>query len=266
MAIQFVSPLFDYRFWCKLMGIFYLDYKRLRCGPPTDNRSLEARAGPKYGYFTAHHRFEPYPSRQISRKGRKIKGKVLRRSRKVTDYSNSHPISLGSGRKEVVTRTVGAPARTSRSTIATTSHKSAGTSTSGGTASSSISLMKTQDIRGYGNIDDIARRQSEGDGNAKIMRINRIGFASRSRTEGCPSNTGGAGKTPRNGRKAEGLMMVLEREDVNFSTQWRSRGFGRDEMKPENTTQEHGSKEPNGSLKGESQTTKTPTGAGHMGI
>jgi hypothetical protein len=61
-------------------------------------------------------------------------------------------------------------------------------------------------------------------------------------------------------------MMVLEREDVNFSTQWRSRGFGRDEMKPENTTPEHSSKEPNGSLKGESQTTETPRGAGRMGI
>ena len=33
-------------------------------------------------------------------------------------------------------------------------------------------------------------------------------------------------------------MMVLEREDVNFSTQWRSRGLWRDEMKPENTKRE----------------------------
>ncbi|KAJ6605268.1 hypothetical protein DFH09DRAFT_1067548 [Mycena vulgaris] len=43
---------------------------------------------------------------------------------------------------------------------------------------------------------------------------------------------------PRSGRKAEGLMKVLEREDVNFSTQWHSRGFGREEMKPENTKRE----------------------------
>jgi hypothetical protein len=53
-------------------------------------------------------------------------------------------------------------------------------------------------------------------------------------------------------------MMVLEQEDINISMQWRFLGFERDEMKPENTTQEHSSKEPNGSLKGESQTTENP--------
>ncbi|KAJ7876654.1 hypothetical protein B0H13DRAFT_2347539 [Mycena leptocephala] len=65
---------------------------------------------------------------------------------------------------------------------------------------------------------------------------------------------------------AEGLMTVLEREDVNSRTQWRSWGFGSEEMKPENTTQEYSSKEPKARVKGESQTTETPqTGAVRMG-
>ncbi|KAJ6568646.1 hypothetical protein B0H19DRAFT_1065460 [Mycena capillaripes] len=96
--------------------------------------------------------------------------------------------------------------------------------------------------------------------------IQRIGFASRSRTESALSNEGCARETPRNGRKAEGLMTVLEREDVNFGTQWRSPGFERKEMRPENTTQEHSSKEPKARVKGESQTTETPhRGAVRMG-
>ncbi|KAJ6480239.1 hypothetical protein C8R45DRAFT_933169 [Mycena sanguinolenta] len=97
-VLQFASPLPDYRFWCRLIPIFYLDYKRLRC--------------------------------VVSRKGQKFDAKVVFKAKKVTDYVrnivlgairilfisfvaekkvlrfNSSPISLGKGCKEVMTRTV----------------------------------------------------------------------------------------------------------------------------------------------------------------